>query len=142
MMRNINRRRFLEISAGTTAAAALGSTSAFSPLLSPTAFAAPDGLVGYWKFDEGSGTTTSDASGSGYTATLQTGATWSTGKIGSHALSLNGTPTSYADIATTVINTAQSFSVAAWVNLNSLSGFQTIVSLDGSSVSAFFYNSR
>ena len=96
------------------------------------------GLGGYWKFDEGTGTTTADASGNGHVATLQSSATWTTGKIGSHALSLNGTPTSFADVASSVVNTAQSFSVAAWVNLNSLSGFQTIVSLDGSSVSAFF----
>lgn len=31
-----------------------------------------DGLVGYWPFDEGSGGTSADASGSGNTATLDT----------------------------------------------------------------------
>src|SRR5262249_4315111 len=34
--------------------------------------------VGYWKFDEGSGATTADASGNGATGTLQGGVSWST----------------------------------------------------------------
>ena len=50
------------------------------------------GLVGYWKFDEGSGTTASDSSGYGNTGTLSTGASapgWTTGKVGG-ALSFDG----------------------------------------------------
>ena len=48
------------------------------------------GLVGAWGFDEGSGTTTADQSGSSNTGTLSN-ATWSTlGKFG-NALSFNGT---------------------------------------------------
>ncbi|MDE1941147.1 MAG: hypothetical protein KGI66_03440, partial [Patescibacteria group bacterium] len=50
------------------------------------------GLVGWWKLDEGSGTTASDSSGSGNTGTLTGSAlpTWTAGKIGV-ALSFNGT---------------------------------------------------
>ena len=51
------------------------------------------GLVGYWKFDEGSGTTTADSSGNGNTGTLINSPTWQTGsncKEGS-CISFNGT---------------------------------------------------
>src|SRR5258707_1256221 len=136
MKKRFNRRRFLELSAGAAVAATVGSTSSLTQFTSPFAFAAT-GLVGYWKFDEGSGTTASDASGDGYTGTLQSGAGWATGQIGSHALSLNGSNTSYVDIPNTVVDTTQSFSVAAWVKLNSTRGKQTFVSLDGNLVSAF-----
>jgi len=37
-----------------------------------------DGLLGYWKLDEGSGTTASDSSGYGHNGTLRNGPAWST----------------------------------------------------------------
>ena len=48
------------------------------------------GLAGYWPFEEGRGTSTADRSGNGNSATLRSGATWTTGKIGT-ALLLDGT---------------------------------------------------
>lgn len=36
-------------------------------------------LLGHWKFDEGTGTTTADSTGNGHTGTLENGPTWSTG---------------------------------------------------------------
>lgn len=39
------------------------------------------GLVAYWPFEEGSGTSGADATGNGYTATLNGGTTWGTGAI-------------------------------------------------------------
>src|SRR5690242_14162420 len=83
------------------------------------AYAATTGLVSYWKFDEGGGTAASDSSGSN-AGTLQGNATWGTGQIGSHSLKLDGSNNTYVDIPTAVVNTSQSFSVSAWVNLNSL----------------------
>jgi len=47
------------------------------------------GLVGYWKFDEGSGTTASDSSGNNNHGTLVNGPTWTTGKVG-QALEFDG----------------------------------------------------
>jgi len=49
----------------------------------------PSGLVGYWKFDEGSGTYATDSSGSGNTGTLTNEPTWVDGKFGK-ALSFDG----------------------------------------------------
>jgi filamentous hemagglutinin family protein len=54
------------------------------------------GLVGYWNFNEGSGTTTADVSGNSNTGTLVNGPTWSssvpsTPYLNSNSLSFNGT---------------------------------------------------
>jgi parallel beta-helix repeat protein len=48
------------------------------------------GLVGYWNFNEGTGTTAYDSSGNGNNGTLMNGPTWVDGKIGK-ALSFDGT---------------------------------------------------
>src|SRR5205823_2321197 len=98
--------------------------------------------VGYWAFEEGSGTTAADSTGNSRTATLASAASWTTGKVGSYALNLTGANTSYADVPASVVDTTKSFTVSAWVKLNSLSGYQTFVSLDGSSVSAFYLQLR
>ncbi|MGD0792507.1 MAG: hypothetical protein ABR920_12125, partial [Terriglobales bacterium] len=45
--------------------------------------------VGWWRFDDGTGTTAADSSGNGYNATLVNGVSWVTGKIGD-AVSANG----------------------------------------------------
>ncbi len=50
---------------------------------------ATDGLVGWWKFDEGSGMVANDSSGNGNDGNLMNGPTWSIGKIGG-ALSFDG----------------------------------------------------
>jgi hypothetical protein len=47
------------------------------------------GLAGYWRFDEGSGSTTIDSSGNGNTGTLMGGPAWTTG-ISGGALQFNG----------------------------------------------------
>ena len=43
------------------------------------------GLAGYWKLDDGSGTSATDASTNGNTGTLTNGPTWTTGQIGGAA---------------------------------------------------------
>src|SRR5262249_18136306 len=43
---------------------------------------APSGVVAYWKFDEGSGTTVADSSGNGNTGTLVNGPVWTAGRVG------------------------------------------------------------
>jgi hypothetical protein len=60
-----------------------GSASATTPIVS----VAPS--VVHWKFNEGSGTAASDATGNGNTGTLYNSPTWMTGKFGS-ALSFDG----------------------------------------------------
>ena len=48
-----------------------------------------NGLVGWWKFDETSGTVAYDSSGNGNDGNLMNGSTWTSGKIGG-AIYLNG----------------------------------------------------
>ena len=52
--------------------------------------ATTNGLVGYWNFDEGTGTTAGDSSGRGNTGTLVNGPTWVAGKVGSGAVQFDG----------------------------------------------------
>jgi autotransporter-associated beta strand protein len=108
----------------------------FSSALTAAQVAALDTPAAY-SFDEGAGTTAADASGHGNTLTLGAGASWGTGHIGSNSLAVNGTATSNAMYAAAVVNTAMPFSVSAWVDMNSFSGTQTFVSIDGANVSAF-----
>ncbi|MFJ9244973.1 LamG-like jellyroll fold domain-containing protein [Streptomyces sp. NPDC101776] len=91
-----------------------------------------------WPFEEGTGTTSADATNHANTATLQAGASWTTGKVGSYAVSLTGGSTSYVDVPTTAIDTSTSYSVAAWVKLSSVSGNQTFASIDGTTISPFY----
>lgn len=73
--------------------------------------ASTSGLVGYWNFDEGSGSTAGDSAGNGNSGTIS-GATWTTGKVGSGALNFTGS--NYVSIPT--INLGNTFSVSVWVN--------------------------
>src|SRR3989344_6427561 len=99
-----------------------------------------NGLVGYWKLDEGSGgsgATTVDSSGNGNTGTLQgmnayawTGATTSSVRFTNpYALEFDGTDdyVSVPDSAT--LDLTQHITVGTWVNLRSWgAGWDTVVS--------------
>jgi hypothetical protein len=69
------------------------------------------GLIGYWNFDDGTGTIAHDTSGSGYNGTVN-GATWTTGKING-GLSFNGNTN---NVVTGNIALGNTFSISAWVN--------------------------
>ena len=68
-------------------------------------------------------------------------ANWTTGIVGPHALNLSGGGAS-ADVPVPVIDTTQSYTVAAWAKLSQLGGYQTLVSIDGNTVSGFFFQLR
>ena len=71
-------------------------------------------LVGWWKFDDGSGTTAADSSGNGLTATLVNGVSWVTGKLGD-AVSANGV-NQYVSIPAINLSATNAVTWAAWVN--------------------------
>jgi len=133
MMGNVKRRDFLKMGAALGLSAAALDTMFFS---SQTAHAATPGLAGYWPLDNGSGTSATDTSGGNHNGVLNGNPSWTTGKSGT-ALSFNGSSTT-VDINHNVVNTSTSFSVAAWVQLTSLSNWATAVSQDGSNVSGFY----
>ncbi len=73
-----------------------------------------NGLVGHWRFDEGSGTTTSDSSGNNNTGTLQNRSTWVDGKMG-RGLNfdrLNGAVNAGSQSS---LDNLSSFSVSGWI---------------------------
>lgn len=92
--------------------------------------------LGYWKLDEGTGTTAADASGNGHTATLSGGASWTEGRNGK-GLALDGS-SGRASTATPVLRTDGSFSVTAWVRFTGGIAWATAVSQDGNVNSGFY----
>lgn len=94
----------------TTIQASLGTIRGSTVLTVSTI----SGLIGYWTFDEGSGTTAADSSGSGYNATLVNGMSWVAGKLG-QAISANGT-NQYVSFPAIDLSTTSAATVAMWVN--------------------------
>jgi plastocyanin/regulation of enolase protein 1 (concanavalin A-like superfamily) len=73
------------------------------------------GLQAYYQFNEGTGTTTADATGDGYTGTIS-GATWTTGVQSSSGLAFNGT-SSYVGLPALNLNT-NTVTISGWVLRN------------------------
>ncbi len=92
------------------------------------------GLVGWWRFDEGTGTTAYDVSGNANNGTLA-GATlpaWSAGTLG-NALKFDGVnATINLSNSNSFTNMSSSFSISHWVNTTSSIGQMYTVSNAGS----------
>ena len=87
--------------------------------LSSSQIAGLYGLVGYWKFDEGSGTVANDSSGNNNTGTIVGSPTWTTGKFNG-ALSFGSSQyVSIGDsaIAPAIVSSSQ-VTGTAWVYVN------------------------
>ncbi len=97
-----------------------------------------DNALDNYKFDEGTGTTTVDATDNASAATLIGTPTWTQG-IGNTALTFSGVAQN-VDTGSKRLATNQSFTVSAWVNVNALGTSQTFVSQDGKNISPFFLN--
>jgi prepilin-type N-terminal cleavage/methylation domain-containing protein len=74
------------------------------------------GLVGYWKMDENTGTTATDASGNGNTGTLTNGPTWTFGRYAS-AVNFDGVNDNI-DISPDYFPNYFDFTVSAWILLD------------------------
>jgi hypothetical protein len=72
------------------------------------------GLVAYWKFDEGAGATAADSSGNGYTLSLVNGPTWTAGKLNG-GLSFNGL-NEYGVVPGVDLSGTAAASVSVWLN--------------------------
>jgi hypothetical protein len=135
--------RVLDLSSHSVSSASSSSKPepVVTPPVTPTASllltAAPTSPSpsGYWKFDEGSGSTAHDSSGDNYTGTLQGNASWAKGKIGPYALSLDGSSNTDVDIPATVVDTTKSYTFTAWVLLTNTSNHATAISIDGNQMS-------
>lgn len=102
-----------------------------------TSTVSADGLVAYWMFDDGAGTSLSDSSGNGHTGTIY-GATWVPGKIG-QALRFDGAST-YAQVPDAPdLSGWDKYSMEAWIYLNGLSqdNWQYVLEKDGCTSSSY-----
>ncbi|MEU6083798.1 LamG-like jellyroll fold domain-containing protein [Streptomyces sp. NPDC047108] len=105
-----------------------------SPGRTPAAPAVPGASV-HWDFDEIGGGTTADDSGNGNSGILVGAPRRSSARGGS--LTFNGRD-QYVEGRTKAVSTDRSFTVAAWVKLDSKGEFFTAVGQDGEDVSRFF----
>ncbi len=79
-----------------------------------------EGLVGWWTFNDGSGTSAADSSGQGHTGTLTNGPVWTGGKRDG-GLSFDGI-NDYVDLNNNITADASDFSYAVWVKSAAGSG--------------------
>jgi hypothetical protein len=93
-------------------------------------------LVAYWPFTNINGTFVADESGNGYNAAIVGRPYWTVGKLNG-ALHFGGV-SDYAVATSSVVNTSQSFTAAAWVEIENLNNFATALSQDGNNVSGFY----
>jgi hypothetical protein len=86
------------------------------------------GLAGYWKLDEGSGTSAVDSSINGSTGTLTGGPTWTTGQVGG-AVDFDGTD-DYINLGSpAALDIRGSITMSAWVKTDVLNTTQAIFSV-------------
>ncbi len=84
------------------------------------------GLAGYWKMDDGSGTSATDSSTNGNTGTLTNGPTWTTGQIGG-AVDFDGV-NDYISFASNIPFNSDDFTIASWIYLDGSPGGDVPVS--------------
>jgi hypothetical protein len=82
------------------------------------------GLIAYWTFNEGSGSSAADSSGNGNTATLS-GATWTSGIV-NQAVALDGV-SSFVSAAHTSAFNAYPLTIAGWIKTGATTGTRGIV---------------
>jgi hypothetical protein len=93
-------------------------------------------LVGYWKFDEGSGTTLRDSSGKGNGATIINAVSWISAAASlpslkfADAAAINFNGSAHATVGTPTLPATNAVqSITFWLNLKSTAGEQYIVCL-------------
>ncbi|MEU9948819.1 LamG-like jellyroll fold domain-containing protein [Streptomyces sp. NPDC047939] len=91
--------------------------------------------VARWKLGETSGTSAADSSGGNRTVTFGSGVTHSTEHGG--AAVFDGTANAYGETKGAVVNTGGSYTVSAWVKLNSTAANNTFLAQSGESASGF-----
>ncbi len=97
-----------------------------SVLLSPAIAVGQTGLVAAYAFNEGTGTTATDASGAGNTGAIA-GASWdAAGKFGS-ALSFNGTSNMVTVNDASTLDLTTALTLEAWVKPSALAGWRTVL---------------
>lgn len=106
---------------------AQGSSLAVSQLYNP------NGLLGYWPLDEGTGTTARDVSGNGYNGTWTRPDPYDAPKVGSYAGYFNISTPYYISVPNIGNASFQGgFTANAWVNMSSMSTVNPIIDMRSS----------
>lgn len=88
-------------------------------------------LVGWWKLNDGSGTTAVDDSGNGNNGTLTNSPTWTTGPNSNGALAMVKASNQYVSIGNVAaLNITSALSISVWVNLAAVNSDQMFVTKD------------
>jgi hypothetical protein len=72
-------------------------------------------LIGWWKFEEGTGTSAADSSGYGNTGSFTNGTTWGPGRVGTYSVSLDGVDDMVRVPFSANWDFAGDFTISAWV---------------------------
>jgi fibronectin type 3 domain-containing protein len=104
-------------------------SSANSGQVSAAPSTVANGLIGYWKFDEGSGTTAVDSSGNNNTGTLVNSPTWvAPGKVGPADLLFTAANTQLVSVSDAAsLDPTNGLTISAWVNAGNWSGNRRIL---------------
>src|SRR3989338_8215371 len=89
-----------------------------------------EGLVGYWKFDEGTGSIAADSSRNDNSASFANGASWASGKFGQGVLFAGSSDLLNAGSGASLDN-LPALTYSAWVYMVSNSGSKIIVDKGG-----------
>jgi prepilin-type N-terminal cleavage/methylation domain-containing protein len=82
-----------------------------------------NGLIAWWKLDEGAGVSTADSSGNGNTGTLINGATWGTGKVGPYAVLTSAGSNQYVGVPNIAqLNGASRATIVGWMKRSVANG--------------------
>ncbi len=92
-----------------------------------------NGLVGWWKLDDGSGTSAIDSSGNAYTGTLVNSPAWVSQCKKSGCLNMNASGSGYVTLPNVGVSAGSARSISAWIYPTAASGIRTIVRWGSSS---------
>ena len=90
----------------------------------------PSGLMGYWPFEEGNGTSVGDRSINSNFALTKNNPSWTTGKIGG-ALNLAGASSQYAEAPNVAALQSSNVTASAWVKTTSTATGGTVIAKNG-----------
>jgi hypothetical protein len=99
------------------------------------------GLAGWWKLDDGAGTSAADSSGNGNTGTLVNGPAWTTSGINNGALNFvyaSSTSVTASDVSS--LQLWGSWTASAWINPSALPAAGNYVSLVEKDAASFHTN--
>ncbi len=130
----------IAVSSGNTAQITISARPAIYKIVLGTAPVAPTAPVisspaAHWSLDEAGGTIAADSVSSAGNMTVPSGtqSSWLSGVYGT-GICFAGTQ---ASTSAAVINTSQSYSATAWIQMNSLTGYQAAVAVNGAKQAAF-----